>query len=121
MRPAGSAPADERGGGASQGGGREALPRHARGQVDRLAEHVTEPHRDEQGAAGVRIAPSDSNILYASYYGFIWRSADGGRTVRRTALPVGAGYIAATVGYGLAYIAGLLVLSVLIFSRRDFK
>jgi ABC-type transport system involved in multi-copper enzyme maturation permease subunit len=36
-------------------------------------------------------------------------------------LPVGAGYLAATVGYGLAYIAGLLVLSVLIFSRRDFK
>jgi len=36
-------------------------------------------------------------------------------------LPVGAGYLAATIGYGLAYIAGLLVLSVLIFSRRDFK
>ena len=36
-------------------------------------------------------------------------------------LPVGAGYIAATAGYGLAYIAGLLVVSVLIFSRRDFK
>ena len=36
-------------------------------------------------------------------------------------LPVGAGYIAATTGYGLAYIAALLVVSVLIFSRRDFK
>ena len=36
-------------------------------------------------------------------------------------LPVGAGYIAATAGYGLAYIAGLLALSVVIFSRRDFK
>ena len=36
-------------------------------------------------------------------------------------LPVGAGYLAATVGYGLAYIAALLLLSVLIFSRRDFK
>jgi len=34
---------------------------------------------------------------------------------------VGAAYLAATIGYGLAYIAGLLVLSVLIFSRRDFK
>jgi ABC-type transport system involved in multi-copper enzyme maturation permease subunit len=36
-------------------------------------------------------------------------------------LPVGAGYIAATAGYGLAYIAALLVVSVVIFSRRDFK
>jgi ABC-type transport system involved in multi-copper enzyme maturation permease subunit len=36
-------------------------------------------------------------------------------------LPVGAGYIAATVGYGFAYIGGLLLLSMLIFSRRDFK
>ena len=36
-------------------------------------------------------------------------------------LPVGAGYLAATVGYGLAYIAALLIVSVLIFARRDFK
>ena len=36
-------------------------------------------------------------------------------------LQVGAGYIAATAAYGLAYIAGLLAISVLIFSRRDFK
>jgi ABC-type transport system involved in multi-copper enzyme maturation permease subunit len=36
-------------------------------------------------------------------------------------LPVGAGYLAATVGYGLAYIAALLIVSMLIFARRDFK
>jgi Cu-processing system permease protein len=36
-------------------------------------------------------------------------------------LPVTAGYVGATVAYGLAYIAGLLAVSVLIFSRRDFK
>ena len=36
-------------------------------------------------------------------------------------LPVPAGYLAATTAYGLAYIAALLVVSVLIFSRRDFK
>jgi len=34
---------------------------------------------------------------------------------------VGRGYFAVTVLYGLAYIAMLLVASILIFSRRDFK
>jgi hypothetical protein len=36
-------------------------------------------------------------------------------------LPVAAGYVATTVAYGLAYISALLVVSVVIFSRRDFK
>ncbi len=36
-------------------------------------------------------------------------------------LPVAAGYLAATTGYGFAYIAGLLMASVLVFARRDFK
>jgi ABC-type transport system involved in multi-copper enzyme maturation permease subunit len=36
-------------------------------------------------------------------------------------LHVPAGYIAATAGYGLAYIAVLVAVAVLIFSRRDFK
>lgn len=36
-------------------------------------------------------------------------------------LPVSAGYVGWTVGYGLAYIAALLLASMLIFSRRDFK
>jgi ABC-type transport system involved in multi-copper enzyme maturation permease subunit len=36
-------------------------------------------------------------------------------------LPVPAGYLALTVGYGLLYIAALLVPSTFIFSRRDFK
>jgi hypothetical protein len=36
-------------------------------------------------------------------------------------LPVAAGYIGTTAGYGFAYIAALLAVSVLVFSRRDFK
>ena len=36
-------------------------------------------------------------------------------------LPVAAGYVATTAAYGLAYISALLVVSVLIFARRDFK
>ena len=36
-------------------------------------------------------------------------------------LPLAAGYVAATVGYGFAYIAALVIVSVVIFSRRDFK
>ena len=36
-------------------------------------------------------------------------------------LAVPAGYMAGTILYGLVYITALLVLSVLIFSRRDFK
>jgi Cu-processing system permease protein len=36
-------------------------------------------------------------------------------------LPVGGDYMAVTLGYAMAYIAMLIVASVLIFSRRDFK
>jgi ABC-type transport system involved in multi-copper enzyme maturation permease subunit len=36
-------------------------------------------------------------------------------------LPVTAGYLATTTAYGLAYVAGLLLVSTFIFSRRDFK
>jgi ABC-type transport system involved in multi-copper enzyme maturation permease subunit len=36
-------------------------------------------------------------------------------------LPVPAGYLALTIGYGLLYIAVLLIASTIIFSRRDFK
>ena len=36
-------------------------------------------------------------------------------------LPVAAGYMATTSAYGLVYIAALLLASVVIFSRRDFK
>ena len=36
-------------------------------------------------------------------------------------LPVSAGYLAATAGYGLAYVTALVVLSVLVFAKRDFK
>jgi ABC-type transport system involved in multi-copper enzyme maturation permease subunit len=36
-------------------------------------------------------------------------------------LPVAAGYVLTTTAYGLAYIAALVIASVVIFSRRDFK
>jgi len=36
-------------------------------------------------------------------------------------LPVSFGYVLWTTGYGLAYIAALILASTLIFSRRDFK
>ena len=36
-------------------------------------------------------------------------------------LPVPAGYLVVTTAYGLLYIGALLIVSVLIFSRRDFK
>ena len=36
-------------------------------------------------------------------------------------LPVPAGYLALTAGYGLFYIVVLLGAATLIFSRRDFK
>lgn len=42
---------------------------------------------DGQGVAGIRIAPSDKNIIYASYLGFVWKSSDGGRSMRRTKMP----------------------------------
>lgn len=42
---------------------------------------------DGQGVAGVRIAPSNKDIIYASYHGYIWRSDDAGRTIRKTGSP----------------------------------
>jgi ABC-type transport system involved in multi-copper enzyme maturation permease subunit len=36
-------------------------------------------------------------------------------------LPVPAGYVALTLAYGAAYIAVLLTIAVMVFSRRDFK
>jgi len=36
-------------------------------------------------------------------------------------LPVPFGYMASTAAYGLAYVAGLLLVATFIFSRRDFK
>jgi hypothetical protein len=41
---------------------------------------------DGGGVAGIRIAPSNPDVIVASYYGYIWRSADGGRSVQRTNL-----------------------------------
>ena len=42
---------------------------------------------DGQGVAAVRIAPSNKDVIAASYYGYIWISEDGGRSVRRSGLP----------------------------------
>ena len=36
-------------------------------------------------------------------------------------LPVTAGYLAATIAYGAAYITALLLMATFVFSRRDFK
>jgi hypothetical protein len=36
-------------------------------------------------------------------------------------LPVTAGYLLWTVGYGIAYITALLLAATFIFSKRDFK
>jgi hypothetical protein len=37
------------------------------------------------------------------------------------AQPIAAGYVALTTGYGVLYVAALLTLASLFFSRRDFK
>ena len=36
-------------------------------------------------------------------------------------LPIESGYLAVTAAYGLAYVTVLVVASVMVFSRRDFK
>lgn len=41
---------------------------------------------DGQGVAGIRIAPSNKDVIVASFCGFVWKSVDGGRSVRRTRL-----------------------------------
>ena len=42
---------------------------------------------DAEGVAGIRMAPSNKDVIFASFHGFIWKSVDGGRSIRRTALP----------------------------------
>ena len=42
---------------------------------------------DAEGVAGIRMAPSNSDVIFASFHGFIWKSVDGGKSIRRTALP----------------------------------
>jgi hypothetical protein len=42
---------------------------------------------DSIGVAGIRLAPSDKNVIFATYLGYVWRSSDGGRSVQRTRLP----------------------------------
>ena len=41
---------------------------------------------DGLGVAGIRIAPSNKNVIYASFMGYVWKSIDGGRTIFRTNL-----------------------------------
>jgi photosystem II stability/assembly factor-like uncharacterized protein len=41
---------------------------------------------DGQGVAGICIAPSNKDIIVASFYGFVWKTVDGGRSIRRTRL-----------------------------------
>lgn len=42
---------------------------------------------DAIGVGGIRIAPSNKNVIVATYLGHVWRSVDGGRTIQRTRLP----------------------------------
>ena len=42
---------------------------------------------DAEGVAGIRMAPSNRDVIFASFHGFIWKSVDGGKSIRRTALP----------------------------------
>lgn len=42
---------------------------------------------DKQGVGAIRIAPSNRDVIYATYYGFVWRSGDGGRSIERCSLP----------------------------------
>lgn len=42
---------------------------------------------DSDGVAGVRIAPSNKNVIYATKHGYVWRSNDGGRSLQRLSLP----------------------------------
>ena len=41
---------------------------------------------DSDGVSGIRIAPSNKDVIYATHRGFAWRSTDGGRTIRRLTL-----------------------------------
>ena len=41
---------------------------------------------DAEGVAGIRMAPSNSDVIFASFHGFIWKSIDGGKSICRTAL-----------------------------------
>lgn len=41
---------------------------------------------DGHGVAGIRIAPSNKNVIFATYLGYVWRTVDGGRTIERTKL-----------------------------------
>ncbi|WP_344708960.1 hypothetical protein [Sphingomonas humi] len=52
---------------------------------DPLPEHKDKA--DSLGVAGIRIAPSNKDIIFAVFCGYVWRSADGGRTVQRTRFP----------------------------------
>jgi hypothetical protein len=42
---------------------------------------------DSSGVAGIRLAPSNKDVIVATYLGYVWRSVDGGRSVQRTRLP----------------------------------
>jgi hypothetical protein len=41
---------------------------------------------DAAGVAGIRLAPSNKDVIYAIYLGYVWKSVDGGRSVQRTRL-----------------------------------
>lgn len=45
------------------------------------------PSGENSGTFSTRIAPSDANVIYTAWNAILYRTGDGGRTFRRTALP----------------------------------
>jgi len=67
----------------------------------------------------------DSPVAAAIARGTYWILPNLGQFDVKTevvhAVPVPLGYMAVSAAYGALYIATLLVVSILVFSRRDFK
>jgi len=66
-------------------------------------------------------SPAAAGIARGLYYVLPNFAAFDVKTQVVHGLPVGVEYVVVTLAYGAAYIAMLIVASVLIFSRRDFK
>jgi hypothetical protein len=66
-------------------------------------------------------SPVAGGLAHTLYWILPNLSAFDVRTEVVHGLPVTAGYMALTAGYGLLYIAAVLVAATLVFSRRDFK
>jgi hypothetical protein len=67
----------------------------------------------------------DSKVAQTIARGFYWLlpnlAAFDVKSQVVHAMPVPVGYLVLTLLYGVAYVATLLTMAVMIFSRRDFK